>query len=326
MRNLYNQLKISSQASHDRIVKAIDREIRSYLKEEAKFVLLNKDRKRVYDRCNDSLIKIGKLRANLGLNHAPNWVGHNFTDYHYSPTRNVSIIEEIINPKTESQNKTAQNKEGPTHNFSSDKPPYFQDPVTWFFILFGGIILLIAFMSISNENSQNFSVSEPTSKTDNFATEKFIDDVISDSDGLTSDEPAFNKEPVPLPVNGYTYNYTSSEELAPFQIKVPWNSDHYFVKMENYYSGSLEYIIFIRAGQSVEIEVPLGTYRVKYATGEDWYGMADLFGPGIMTSRFVADEIFRFENKGTYYSGYTVELIEQVGGNLDTRRVSASEW
>lgn len=82
--------------------------------------------------------------------------------------------------------------------------------------------------------------------------------------------------------------------------------------------------MFIRAGQSAETLVPLGTYRIRYATGETWYGEDFLFGP--QTSYSEADQSFRFMDEGYQYSGYTLELFLQRHGNLSTNRITPDQW
>ncbi len=77
---------------------------------------------------------------------------------------------------------------------------------------------------------------------------------------------------------------------------------------------------FIRAGEKVEFDVPTGSYKLYYATGVSWYGVDLLFGP--KTEYYKADDIFTF-SQGT---GWTVELFEQVGGNLETKKISETEF
>ena len=36
---------------------------------------------------------------------------------------------------------------------------------------------------------------------------------------------------------------------------------------------------FVRRDETAEVLVPLGTYRLRYAHGTDWYGTNLLFGP-----------------------------------------------
>ncbi len=63
---------------------------------------------------------------------------------------------------------------------------------------------------------------------------------------------------------------------------------------------------------------------MRYATGKTWYGTKHLFGPE--TAYAKADEPFDFTFNGYQYSGYTVELILQTGGNLRTSSISAANF
>jgi hypothetical protein len=80
------------------------------------------------------------------------------------------------------------------------------------------------------------------------------------------------------------------------------------------------------AAGATENLVPLGTYRLRYASGETWRGETHLFGPGDLKSYSASESIFTFEVSGGYVNGYTVELIQQVGGNMDTRNINLSEF
>ena len=37
-------------------------------------------------------------------------------------------------------------------------------------------------------------------------------------------------------------------------------------------------MIFVYGGQTVNINIPLGKFVMKYCTGKDWYGYKELFG------------------------------------------------
>lgn len=47
---------------------------------------------------------------------------------------------------------------------------------------------------------------------------------------------------------------------------------------------------------------------------------------GSSTKYHEAEQDFFFTAEGRQVSGYTIELIEQEGGNLDTRRIGANEF
>jgi hypothetical protein len=135
--------------------------------------------------------------------------------------------------------------------------------------------------------------------------------------------PQFNEPEKPLPYNGMTKNYTYEECIAP--LKIVTKSDmHYYVKIVDWYTDRLVQTIFVRAGRSVETQVPLGSYKIKYAVGATWYGEIHRFGPETAYSE--ADDRFDFEIIDNHVSGYTIELFLQRDGNLQTRRISANEF
>jgi hypothetical protein len=124
---------------------------------------------------------------------------------------------------------------------------------------------------------------------------------------------------------GIMFNRTGVSGNHPFEIMTSPGSG-YFVKLVDSATGVERVGIFVKGGQRIEVEVPAGQYHMRYASGETWRGMQHLFGPGSMTSYQASSDIFNFNLSGGYYRGYTVELIRQAGGNMDTRSISASSF
>ena len=110
--------------------------------------------------------------------------------------------------------------------------------------------------------------------------------------------------------------------VAPLAIKTNAGSN-YYVKLVDL-EGQTVMTMYIEGGQHFETKVPLGTYEMRYAVGKVWYGTMYLFGPG--TSYAKANAQFKFDSDGSQYSGYTVELIRQVGGNLGINPLSPSDF
>lgn len=119
---------------------------------------------------------------------------------------------------------------------------------------------------------------------------------------------------LPLPQNGFVKYYTFDDPVAPLKI-VTSSYVNFYVKLENSQTGELVLSAFIRKGQSAELNVPLGKYIIKYATGKKWFGEKLLFG--CCTEYYKLDDLFDFRVEGNQYMGYTVELFLQTDGNLD---------
>lgn len=95
---------------------------------------------------------------------------------------------------------------------------------------------------------------------------------------------------------------------------------HYLLKLERGESAST--YMFVYAGSTAEMLVPLGSYTLKYATGkvDAWCGPDNPLPFGSRTSFHPAQELFAFTDEGSHYSGYTLELYLQPDGNLGPSR------
>ena len=137
------------------------------------------------------------------------------------------------------------------------------------------------------------------------------------STSKTQPEPPVFSEPVQaLPQTGdNTASFTNG--VAPLKIRTSSTGGYnYFVKIVQAYSNGELGSYFIYSGDTLSIKVPTGSYEIKYATGQQWYGSRYLFGPDTNYSK--ANSVFDFTYSGSQYSGYTVELIMQQNGNLRT--------
>ena len=118
--------------------------------------------------------------------------------------------------------------------------------------------------------------------------------------------------------------FSADARVAPLKIRTPAGNEDYFLKIEEAQNGETIMTIFVNAGQAFEVLVPLGNYRIKYATGRTWMGSRQLFGPDTQYSK--ADEIFEFTRTDAGVQGYTLELIKQRDGNLRTQAIDATAF
>ena len=135
--------------------------------------------------------------------------------------------------------------------------------------------------------------------------------------------PPFLEPELLLPPTGEFRIFTGRERLAPFQIKSSTGAN-YLIKLDDSRTGAAVQTIFIRGGSTVDVDVPLGTYTVKYASGDKWYGYTHLFGPNASYSKAVS--LFTFYISANKYMGHTITLYKVPGGNLHIGKIDADEF
>jgi hypothetical protein len=129
--------------------------------------------------------------------------------------------------------------------------------------------------------------------------------------------------PERLPPHGYTQNFTGRQALAPFSIQSS-GSGYYFVKLVDVSTGADAVHLFVHGGRTIEIDVPLGSYYLKYATGQTWYGLDDFFGHETAYSK--ASTILTFSSDSYRYRGNSVTLYRVKGGNMHTQGISKNNF
>lgn len=106
--------------------------------------------------------------------------------------------------------------------------------------------------------------------------------------------------PEPHPYNGrMTRHYDLKEGVAPLKIKVPLGEYAFLITLLEWSTHRPMLTVFVQSGHSIDFKVPLGSYRLKYEAGRNWYG----------------DEV-RFGGRGLHG-----ELEEKLDFTLDERRV-----
>ncbi|GAB3053004.1 hypothetical protein GCM10027155_19250 [Acinetobacter apis] len=129
--------------------------------------------------------------------------------------------------------------------------------------------------------------------------------------------------PVPLPETGIIGN-SNFEGVAPLQVKIPLTGDSYFLKITNAYTNEYLASYFIRPGEILNVNLPVGSYTIKYALGKEWYGEKYLFGENTYYAK--TDQIFNFQFNGYEYNGYSIELIQRQNGNLKSSNINKNQF
>lgn len=128
---------------------------------------------------------------------------------------------------------------------------------------------------------------------------------------------------LPLPKNGEIFRktyFTSNEDNnSQFTIKASPSYSH-VIKIYEESSDKLFIMFFVRAGDEVEIIIPSGSYEIRVASGEKWYGISKFFGKD--TSVAVLDKIFRVTEGG----GFEITLQSVNNGNLDQNYIDIEDF
>jgi hypothetical protein len=131
----------------------------------------------------------------------------------------------------------------------------------------------------------------------------------------------------PLPLSGVyramiEWQHNTSN-LPPFKI-VNAPDSNALVKLIRTTDGIEVMSIFVRAGETIEVGVPVGSYRAKIASGQTWYGDAIRFGP--KTNYAVLDSPLNFSIEGIHLQGHAVTLTQVRNGNLRQIQINAKDF
>lgn len=83
---------------------------------------------------------------------------------------------------------------------------------------------------------------------------------------------------------------------------------HYFVRVADWKSNQMVLTAFIRAGEKVALKLPKGSYKIRYATGFQWYGEQHLFGEDTQYTQLM--------EKDSPQQPLKVELSQQQSWNI----------
>lgn len=142
--------------------------------------------------------------------------------------------------------------------------------------------------------------------------------------GESTTETTLPYEAVERPDTGIYADMSGKENIAPLTIKTSDDGADYFVKLVNKETGKASYVLYIRGGEPLSTDIALGTYILRYASGETWYGEEYLFGPDTVYSEGEDDLVFSQSGNTVY--GYTITLYKVAGGNFDTKKIDPEDF
>ena len=108
---------------------------------------------------------------------------------------------------------------------------------------------------------------------------------------------------------------------STFGIKVPpLDHSNYVVLLSDVGTGHRVIAIYCRSGDETRVPVPVGTYRVRVASGVDWYGLHNLFGRATHVEEVVSPM------SATLTQGIGIDFHRRPDGNLPTQTMVKSRF
>ncbi|MBR0144575.1 MAG: hypothetical protein IJM21_10420 [Clostridia bacterium] len=113
---------------------------------------------------------------------------------------------------------------------------------------------------------------------------------------------------------------SNSKTGIPLKIYTPAKYDSHYIKINDASTGDTYMTIYIREGDSITVYLPVGRYRIRYATGKKWYGFSELFGPDGDYLAFNETISIKKDMK------YTLTLYQIADSNLTTKALSQEDF
>lgn len=359
MKDLYRLLGVLPYTDSDETLRgallAMDQDAPSTTA--ARHILLDNHRRRVYDHSHRALTTIGQLRANLGLLECESWVSSEVADFTAEPNEagaELDKLDEIRAAKLFRDNVRAlqilgscavavlcliavfwiaaeTTPESVGANGSVTRPPQ-QDSFADARDRPEAVSTLAGVDSTEPEwEREDTADIEAIIAFEDFPDADPMSDVgpaaIVTATPVAPREPAVVRRILPIPRTGplsMKVQFFLAKQTAPLKVVAPITGGHYVVKLTEVSHHEDATLFFLRAGETLETSVPLGAYNLRYANGDTWYGEKELFGPTTRCAE--AEGTFVFSTNGNYAEGHEIELIKQVGGNLETDPIPLSDF
>jgi hypothetical protein len=141
------------------------------------------------------------------------------------------------------------------------------------------------------------------------------------------DEPRGEKKHntvLPSPPTSTIAKSRRKNAIAPLTIESEAGTN-YLVKLVNAADENDQIMVYVKGGESYSTKVPLGSYRIRAASGNTWYGRSELFGPdteffrlrGKKGSSIEETPLFQFKREGNKILGMTLSFKKVSYTNME---------
>ena len=126
---------------------------------------------------------------------------------------------------------------------------------------------------------------------------------------------------VRLPMPNEAYFIQEPQYRCASTLKINTSKDaSYVIKVVDPYNNEVIEVFFLPAGVSLEVDIPIGRFEIRYTCGTKWYGEKEMFGADASYAR--ADRYFDFSEE----LGHELTLYRVRDGNLSTSKMRKEDF
>lgn len=287
MRDLYAAIGVPCDSSMQHIAQAVGNHSGDVY-ERARFILLDPQRRKAYDRAYEAMLIVASIRSALALHESRSWSLADASEW--------QVQGELAYPVQLKLIRTGRRRLSILRHWVERRTTQRQRGVAFFI----AVVLLFVGLSILSDNT--------TTRPLNGGGGRYAD---SDASGLT---------PITRPYHNELFISRGPSE-GLLEINTSIGSD-YYIKLVDSYDRRIARSFYLYGGSTGRIELPRGSYLMLINQGSTWYGPQLGFGPNSSRSR-IQDEI-RIVPSDEEYLVITLQGVRN--GNLRSEGISSSEF
>jgi hypothetical protein len=132
-------------------------------------------------------------------------------------------------------------------------------------------------------------------------------------------QPCIAQEPATISGIMRVYDPSNQPALTQWTI-IAGVGANYLVKLVDLRTSLPKVAYFVHGGSSITTDVPIGAFTVKHASGQNWCGESQYFGPSTVFQKGTKTVSFDEDHL------YTLYLTPQRNGNFPTSLIPRSEF
>ena len=125
--------------------------------------------------------------------------------------------------------------------------------------------------------------------------------------------------------NGQDFKLATGDCPCRLTIKTK-DGGNFYIYMEDQEEEN-DFSFYVKGGETVTKNVPVGKYKIYYCSGDEWYGLEKKFGWQTFAQK--SDKVLDFacieRNGFVQYGGHTIELYPVTNGNMPTKGIKTND-